>query len=42
MRSSELIPFNLHTKQGGYMIEAGDVPTATLNTVIDQIMTSFK
>ena len=38
----ELIPFNLHTEQGGYTVEAGEVPTATLNTVIDQIITSFK
>jgi OmcA/MtrC family decaheme c-type cytochrome len=37
-----LIPFNVHTANGGYMIDAGDVPTATLNTVIDQIITSFK
>ena len=39
---SELIPFNLHTEQGGYTVEAGEVPTATLNAVIDQIITSFK
>jgi OmcA/MtrC family decaheme c-type cytochrome len=39
---SELIPFDIHTEQGGYMVEAGDVPTATLNSVIDQIITSFK
>ncbi len=38
----ELIPFNIHTAQGGYMIDAGDVPSATLNSVIDQIITSFK
>jgi len=31
-----------HWRQGGYMIEAGDDPTATLNTVIEQVMTLFK
>jgi OmcA/MtrC family decaheme c-type cytochrome len=34
--------FNLHTRQGGYQIEAGENPGATLQTVIDQIMTLFK
>ncbi len=37
-----LISFNQHTKQGGYLIEAGEDPGSTLNTVIDQIMSLFK
>ena len=40
--ASELIPFNVHAANGGYMIDAGDVPTATLNSVIDDIMNAFK
>ena len=31
-----------HWIDGGYMVEAGEDPTATLYTVIDQIMTLFK
>jgi hypothetical protein len=38
---SELIPFNWHTKQGGYLIEAGDGDVGTLMTVIDEIMALF-
>lgn len=38
----ELISFNQHTKQGGYLIEAGDDPTSTLTAAIDWIMALFK
>jgi len=34
--------FNLHTEQGGYLIEAGEDADSTLATVIDQIMALFK
>jgi OmcA/MtrC family decaheme c-type cytochrome len=37
----ELIPFNYHTKQGGYLIEAGEDDVATLLEVIDEIMALF-
>jgi len=37
----ELIPFNWHTQQGGYLIEAGEDDVGTLLTVIDQIMALF-
>jgi OmcA/MtrC family decaheme c-type cytochrome len=40
--AGELIPFNWHTKQGGYLIEAGDDATSTLDTVIAEIMALFK
>lgn len=38
----ELISFNQHTKQGGYLIETGEDPGGTLNTVIEWIMALFK
>jgi OmcA/MtrC family decaheme c-type cytochrome len=34
--------FNRHTAQYGYMIEAGEKPLDTLNSVFDQIMALFK
>jgi OmcA/MtrC family decaheme c-type cytochrome len=37
----ELIPFNWHTKHGGYLIEAGDDDVGTLLGVIDEIMALF-
>ena len=40
--AGELISFNQHTKQGGYLIEAGEDQAGTLNTVIDEIMGMFK
>jgi hypothetical protein len=40
--ASELVSFNQHTKQGGYLIEAGEDDLATLMTVIDDIMAYFK
>ena len=40
--ASELISFNQHTKQGGYLIEGGDDYTVTLGEVIDYIMALFK
>jgi hypothetical protein len=39
--AGELIPFNEHTKQGGYLIEAGDDDVATLLQVIDEMMALF-
>ena len=35
--ASELISFNQHTKQGGYLIEAGEKPVDTLNAVIEEM-----
>ncbi|MHC4681859.1 MAG: multiheme c-type cytochrome [Planctomycetota bacterium] len=40
--AGELIVFNQHTKQGGYLIEGGDDYTVTLGEVIDYIMALFK
>ncbi len=40
--ASELISFNQHTKQGGYLIETGEDEDATLNTVIEEIMAIFQ
>ncbi len=37
----DLISLNQHTKQGGYLIEAGEDPVSTLTTVIDEIMAIF-
>jgi hypothetical protein len=34
--------FNLHTTQGGYLVEAGEDASSTLQNVIDQIMALFK
>lgn len=34
--------FNLHTTKYGYMVEAGEKPVDTLNSVFDQIMALFK
>jgi len=41
-KAGELIAFNQHTKQGGYLIEGGDDYTITLGEVIDYIMALFK
>jgi OmcA/MtrC family decaheme c-type cytochrome len=40
--AGELHVFNLHVQQGGYLVDAGEDETGTLNTVIDQIMAIFK
>ncbi|MGE5223293.1 MAG: multiheme c-type cytochrome, partial [Omnitrophica WOR_2 bacterium] len=40
--AGELVTFNQHTKQGGYLVEAGKDATTTLNDVISQIMAYFK
>jgi len=40
--ASELASFNQHTKNGGYLIEAGKDPVKTLGGVIDTIMAVFK
>ena len=39
--AGELISFNQHTKQGGYLIEGGDDSTSILGEVIDYIMALF-
>jgi OmcA/MtrC family decaheme c-type cytochrome len=39
--AGDLMIFNLHTKQGGYLIEGGEDPDSTLLTVIDEIMAVF-
>ncbi|MEJ2211340.1 MAG: hypothetical protein P8129_20190, partial [Anaerolineae bacterium] len=38
----ELVAFNQHTKLGGYMVVAGEDPVATLQAVIDNIMSIFE
>ena len=40
-KASELISFNQHTKQGGYLIEGGDDYPSVLGEVIDYIMALF-
>ncbi|MEZ4661821.1 MAG: hypothetical protein R2911_30095 [Caldilineaceae bacterium] len=40
-KAGDLISFNQHTKQGGYLIEAGEDPGSTLSTVIEKIMSIF-
>ncbi|MBW7882517.1 MAG: hypothetical protein H3C34_07760 [Caldilineaceae bacterium] len=39
---AELISFNQHTKQGGYLIEQGEDASKILSEVIDQVMAWFK
>jgi OmcA/MtrC family decaheme c-type cytochrome len=40
--AGELMSFNQHTKQGGYLIEGGEDEDATLAKVINEIMAIFK
>ncbi len=40
--AGELISFNQHTKQGGYLIEGGEDELSTLATVIDEIIALFR
>jgi hypothetical protein len=40
--AGELMLFNQHTTQGGYLIEGGEDSSSTLNTVIDEIMAIFQ
>ncbi len=40
--AGELVPFNQHTKQGGYLIDARKDASDILMDVIDQIMAMFK
>jgi OmcA/MtrC family decaheme c-type cytochrome len=40
--AGELLSFNQHTTQGGYLIEGGEDADGTLLTVIDEIMALFK
>jgi hypothetical protein len=41
-QASELISFNQHTKQGGYLIEGGDDYPSVLEEVINCIMALFE
>jgi OmcA/MtrC family decaheme c-type cytochrome len=41
-KASELASFMQHTRQGGYLVEAGEDAGGTLSTVIDEIMALFK
>ncbi len=41
-KANELVSLMQHTKQGGYLIEAGEDASSTLSTVIDEIMAMFK
>jgi OmcA/MtrC family decaheme c-type cytochrome len=41
-KASELASFMQHTKQGGYLVEAGEDASTTLGTVIDEIMAIFR
>jgi hypothetical protein len=41
-KAGELKVFNLHTQQGGYMVEAGEDPATTLTNTINEIMAVFK
>jgi len=36
-----LTVLNLHLQQGGYLIDAGETPDATLQSIIDEIMSLF-
>ena len=40
--AGELLSFNQHVKNGGYMVPAGDVPADTLMSIINEIMANFK
>ncbi|MBC7260235.1 MAG: hypothetical protein H5T65_13455 [Chloroflexi bacterium] len=39
---AELVAFNVHTQNGGYLVEAGENPVDTLMKVIDEVMGAFK
>jgi OmcA/MtrC family decaheme c-type cytochrome len=41
-KAGELVSLMQHTKQGGYLIEAGEDPSSTLAAVIDGIMALFE
>jgi OmcA/MtrC family decaheme c-type cytochrome len=40
--AGELVSFNQHTKQGGYLVEGGEDATSTLQKIIDEIMALFQ
>ena len=40
--AGELLTFDTHVKQGGYLIEGGEDPDAALLDVIGEIMSYFK
>jgi hypothetical protein len=40
--AGQLVAFNQHVKQGGFLIEGGTNITATLNTAISNVMALFK
>jgi OmcA/MtrC family decaheme c-type cytochrome len=41
-KAGELMLFNQHVRQGGYLVEAGEDASGTLQTVISEIMALFK
>jgi len=41
-KASDLLVFNQHTKQGGYLVEAGEDAISTLMNIINEIMALFK
>ena len=41
-KASDLLLFNLHTTQGGYMVETGEDAQGTLMNVINEVMAFFK
>jgi hypothetical protein len=41
-RANDLVSFLQHTKQGGYLIEAGEDPISTLKAVTEEIEALFK
>jgi len=40
--AGELLAFNQHVKNGGYMVEGGEDASGTLMSIINEIMASFK
>ena len=40
--AGDLMVFSKHIQNGGYMIEAGETPVATWQSVVDQVMKLFK
>jgi len=41
-KAGELMLFNQHVRQGGYLVEAGEDASGTLQSVIDEMMALFK
>jgi hypothetical protein len=40
--AGDLTLFNLHTEQGGYLVEGGEDANSTLSSIVDEIMAIFK